>query len=93
VDLLRRKYISTDKEFKPVDLGEKSAFFTLDIITDVAFGQPFGNLIEDRDKYDYLRGTEDMLPLMVRLTIVPPLARLLHGSLAGFLFRLSDPEK
>lgn len=53
VDLLRRNYISSDKEFKPIDMGRKASFLTMDVITNVAFRQPFENLVNDKDMFDY----------------------------------------
>jgi hypothetical protein len=58
VDLLRRKYISTADSFKPVDMARKIGFFTMDVITDLAFAKPFGNLKNDKDMHDYIRSTE-----------------------------------
>ncbi|KAF8857350.1 hypothetical protein BDZ45DRAFT_803352 [Acephala macrosclerotiorum] len=37
VSLIGRKYLSTSKESRIMDLGEKGQFFTLDVISDLAF--------------------------------------------------------
>ncbi|RKL19312.1 hypothetical protein BFJ68_g3586 [Fusarium oxysporum] len=42
INLLETKYLSTDKDYRPVDFAQKIQFFTLDVISDLAFGQAFG---------------------------------------------------
>jgi hypothetical protein len=42
VALIERKYISSGKDYRPMDLGKKGQFFTLDVISDLAFGKAFG---------------------------------------------------
>ncbi|KAE9368277.1 cytochrome P450 monooxygenase [Stipitochalara longipes BDJ] len=76
VDLLRRKYISTADSFKPVDMARKIGFFTMDVITDLAFGKPFGNLKNDKDMYDYIQSTEAMIPIVLKMTAIPLLRSL-----------------
>ncbi|UPX20608.1 uncharacterized protein EKO05_0010836 [Ascochyta rabiei] len=79
INLIEDKYLSTAKEFRPVDLGEKTSFFTMDVITDLAFGQPFGNLDTDSDVYDYLKITKSSLPIMTGLSDVPEVAVILQS--------------
>ncbi|MBV5325623.1 MAG: hypothetical protein J0626_10390, partial [Rhodospirillaceae bacterium] len=45
----------------PLDLGEKVQFFTLDVISGVGLGRPFGMLASDSDVDQYLRSSEDGL--------------------------------
>jgi hypothetical protein len=71
VDLLRRKYISTVDSFKPVDMARKIGFFTMDVITDLAFAKSFGNLKNDKDMHDYIQSTEAMVPIGLRMTAIP----------------------
>lgn len=44
IDLIETKYLSTSVTDHPIELGEKTSFFTLDVISDLAFGQAFGYL-------------------------------------------------
>ncbi|SPO05194.1 related to pisatin demethylase [Cephalotrichum gorgonifer] len=62
VDLIRRKYISTDAELRPLDLATASQYFTLDAITRVAYGRPFGFLATDTDVYGYNKMTKRVIP-------------------------------
>lgn len=87
VRLLRSKYLSTTATFKPVDIARKAAFFTMDVITDVAFAKPFGNLTNDEDMYRYIQSTEEMLPVMIMMTSVPALSAFFQiGWVSKFLF-------
>jgi hypothetical protein len=76
IGLLRQKYISTADSFKPVDMARKIGFFTMDVITDLAFAKPFGNLENDKDMYDYIQSTEAMVPIGLRMTAIPALRAL-----------------
>jgi hypothetical protein len=76
IGLLRQKYISTADSFKPVDMARKIGFFTMDVITDLAFAKPFGNLENDKDMYDYIQSTEAMVPIGLKMTAIPALRAL-----------------
>lgn len=79
VKLIERKYISTKSEYRPMDFGEKGQFFTLDVISHLAFGHAFGFMEEDRDMYSYIEITKGFIPFMIFLTHATGLASLLHS--------------
>ena len=81
VQLIESKYLSTSNQYLPMDLDEKASFFTLDVISDLAFGQAFGYLTEDRDVYDYLKMSKSAIPFMVTVADVPALAGILQSRL------------
>jgi hypothetical protein len=54
-----------------MDFGRKAQYFTLDVISSVAYGKAFGHLIEDGDVYDYIRTTEEVLPAVMMVTVLP----------------------
>jgi hypothetical protein len=54
-------------------MARKVAFFTMDVITDLAFAKPFENLKNDRDTYNYIRSTEDLVPKVLRISSIPAL--------------------
>ena len=54
---LRQKYLSTASHSTAVDLAPKVQFFTLDVISSVAFGRKFGMLATDSDVDGYLKST------------------------------------
>jgi hypothetical protein len=79
VDLIEKKYISTSRDYQPMDFGEKASFFTLDVISHLAFGQAFGYLDTDKDVYDYLSMTKSAIPFMMTVADVPALADILQS--------------
>ncbi|RYP05775.1 hypothetical protein DL764_003592 [Monosporascus ibericus] len=58
VQLIRSKYLSTDAQSKPMDFARKIQYFTLDVISNVGFGEPFGNLRSDQDVNEYAKAGE-----------------------------------
>jgi cytochrome P450 len=86
LDLVRNKYASTvGEEAKVMDLGKKIQYFTLDVISTVGFGHPFGDLKADADLNDYIKSDEEGLSILkvcLALGLIPimqwpPIARLL----------------
>lgn len=62
LDLIRKKYLSSrENGFRPMDWGQKASFFTLDSITDIAFGQPVGAMENDKDPYEFFAHMEPAL--------------------------------
>jgi len=49
----------------------KAQYFTLDIISDVSFGQAFGFVASDSDMYEYIAALEAQIPNMVMSSIYP----------------------
>jgi len=91
IHLLETKYISTSQDYRPVDFAEKASFFTLDVISELAFGQAFGYLDQDADVYDYLKITQTFIPIMMVLGDIPYLATALQSKyLRGLLPSESD---
>jgi hypothetical protein len=76
VQLLDSKYISTATEYKPVDFAPKAQFFTLDVISELAFGKSFGNLEADEDLSSYIKTMEGTFPMLVLVGAFPWLAQL-----------------
>lgn len=63
---LVRKYASPAASAvpgKPMDLAKKIPYFTLDVISHVGLGEPFGDLKADEDLKDYLKSSEEGLKI------------------------------
>lgn len=58
VDLIRRKYISSDGNLRPFDLARAAQLFTLDAITRVAYGKAFGYIKTEQDVHGYIEAAE-----------------------------------
>ncbi|OQD98439.1 hypothetical protein PENSOL_c009G10927 [Penicillium solitum] len=80
VNLIERKYISTAKEVRPIDLAQAAQYWSLDVITSIALGDPFGYLTEDRDMYDFVKIIQGELPLATVCSSTPTLGNLVFGS-------------
>jgi hypothetical protein len=79
IHLIESKYISTSQDHVPMEFGQKSSFFTLDAISDLAFGQAFGYLDKDEDVYDFLSITKASIPFLMLIANVPILADILQS--------------
>ncbi|KAK2020401.1 cytochrome P450 [Colletotrichum zoysiae] len=72
------KLISQDE---PFDFGTKVQYFTLDVITDLAFGKPFGYVESDSDVNEYIQTMEQNMPNVVVTAVLPWLLAVLSSSL------------
>lgn len=81
IDLIRRKYITTDDEVKPMDLGKVTQFLTLDTITKIAYGKEFGYLATDSDIYGYISTTETTIPYLQLCSEVPYIQKVVFSPL------------
>ncbi|OHW98989.1 benzoate 4-monooxygenase cytochrome p450 [Colletotrichum incanum] len=79
VNLLEAKYLSTDITFKTVDLARKVQFFTLDVISALAFGKRFGYLEADDDTLRYIETTEKTVPIILMTALMPSLLKLIQS--------------
>ncbi|WYZ43292.1 hypothetical protein EsH8_VI_000991 [Colletotrichum jinshuiense] len=79
VDLLETRHLSTDDTFKPVDLARKVQFFTLDVISSLAFGDKLGYLEADDDKLRYIETTEKTVPFLLAAALMPSLTYVLQS--------------
>ncbi|KKY14442.1 putative cytochrome p450 [Phaeomoniella chlamydospora] len=61
VDLIRRDYVDKNEA---MDFAELVSYFTLDVLTKIAFGRSLGFLIKNQDLYDYHKSTAAFYPFM-----------------------------
>lgn len=91
ISLLEAKYLSTPDQYRPVDFAQKIQFLTLDIISDLAFGQPFGYVEQDDDVFDFIKTTRAYFPVTLVIANIPSMVKLLHSwLLRGALPKESD---
>lgn len=64
-----------------MDLAPKIQYFTLDVISDIAFGKPFGNLEADQDVSSYIQAVQEAVPLAIFLATFPGLCRVFFSSM------------
>lgn len=90
IKLIESKYISTNTDYRPVDLAQKLRYFTLNVISNLAFGKPLGYLQHDPDPYNYVEAMDASMPVLAFLGNIPWLAILFHSP---FLRRFLPSEK
>ncbi|KAL9111747.1 MAG: hypothetical protein Q9227_003806 [Pyrenula ochraceoflavens] len=71
ISLLERRYLSTATKYKPFDFGRITNYFTLDVITGLAYSHPFGWLANDKDLYEYIKSVGTNMPIMNFLGLLP----------------------
>lgn len=77
VQLIRQKYISQDAMIKPMDLARKIQYFTLDVITRLAYGEAFGYVEGDIDVYDYIKKIETLISFLASFMGLPGLIKFM----------------
>lgn len=63
------------------------------MISDIAFGEPFGFMSNDSDMYDYIKTTEETLPFAVLVGVLPSLNQILQIKALNKLFMPSIKDK
>ncbi|KAH7124580.1 pisatin demethylase [Dactylonectria macrodidyma] len=77
---------------KPFDFGHKAQYFTLDVISDLAFGEPFGDVETDSDVHGYIAAMEESMPTIIVTTVMPWVIKLLQMPIfKGMLPSDKDP--
>lgn len=61
-----------------MDFGRKASYFTLDVISSLAFGKAFGDLERDEDVHKYIEMIEETGPSIILLTVLPWIMTLLQ---------------
>lgn len=72
-----------------VDFAHLAQYLALDVLTDIAFGSPFGFLTEEEDLFSYIKKSCNFLPLMEIGTMHPWIHRMLSSKLMA---RLAGPK-
>ncbi|KAK3360741.1 cytochrome P450 [Lasiosphaeria hispida] len=79
LELTEKKYVSSAGVLRPMEFGHRAQFYTLDVVTSVTFGRPFGFLKKDGDVEKYLETTEAMTPMFGVLGTLPWLVYVMHA--------------
>lgn len=78
LDLISKEYVGKQTA---MDFAQLAGFFTLDILTKIAFGRPVGFLTENRDVYDYHKQTAAFYPVMELSSNHPTILAILNSPL------------
>ena len=93
ISLIHRKYLSKGATLRPMDFGQKAQYFTLDVITKVAYGKEFGFVTKDEDVHEYIKTTEETIPVLAFCTMVPWANSFLNKSWVRELVGPSPKDK
>ncbi|KAF1812194.1 putative P450 monooxygenase [Eremomyces bilateralis CBS 781.70] len=86
IALIERSYTSDSERYNPVDLARIMTFFTLDVISGIAFGRPFGFLTDNSDPFGYLQNLRMMLPAIMFFSVYPELLGILRLPAVQYFF-------
>ncbi|KAI1380990.1 cytochrome P450 [Hypoxylon crocopeplum] len=89
IDVIRRKHLTTNSHFCNVDFAPLSRYFTLDVITRLAYGRPFGFLDADGDLYEYTTQLDRSMKAMSLAQEIPFFRSI---AFSHFLFGLFGPK-
>ncbi|RKU45312.1 hypothetical protein DL546_007167 [Coniochaeta pulveracea] len=90
VHLLETKYVSTDANYRPVELASKIQYFTLDVISNLAFGSKLGYVRDDADTYGYIKTTQQTVPFLMTTCLMPTVVAIIQSPKLKWL--LPDAE-
>ncbi|KAK8127654.1 BcABA1- cytochrome P450 monooxygenase [Apiospora sp. TS-2023a] len=94
IDAIRSRHLSKGgDDLVEVDFAHFIRYFTLDLITDIGYGQSFGFLDGMDDEYRYTEGIEQFEVLVPMLAEIPPLRHLLDSHFIASLFAPSPKGK
>ena len=71
LQLIDKEYLSVNSNIKQMDFAKIAQYFTLDVISDVAFGEPIGFLVKNEDLNGYCHVVEKALPTFEWLSVLP----------------------
>ena len=86
VKLVRDHYLSPPGTAKVVDFANVPSYFTLDVITSLAFGEPWGFLATNSDVNDHMKTFEDMGNFIALSSDVSWIGKLAGSDIALKLF-------
>ncbi|KAF2171923.1 hypothetical protein M409DRAFT_63461 [Zasmidium cellare ATCC 36951] len=90
ITLLREQYA---RPRKTLDMTRLSQFFTLDVLSSIAFGEAFGFMASNTDKWSFVAGNETFMPILQLITDVTFVRRLFHNPLVSKLLSPKETDE
>lgn len=84
VEIIRQRYATAapnSPTARHLDLGKTSCYFTMDVITRLAFGKEWGYIKDETDHYSFLGGVKDLWPQMSTCADIPWISGVLFSPL------------
>ncbi|KUJ12538.1 cytochrome P450 [Mollisia scopiformis] len=85
VHLIENHFLSIHGAYRPMDLARIAQYFTVDVLTDIAFSRPFNMLKNNDDIHDYIETVRSSLPVLQARANIPFIKTFLE---IGFLRRI-----
>jgi hypothetical protein len=70
--------VSTETQFRPIELASRIQFFTMDMTGEVGCSQPLGFLANDTDMHQIMAISKATIPAIAAIGTYPRLAVLMH---------------
>ena len=90
IKLVEDKYISTGTQYRPMDIASRSQYFTIDVITELAFGKTFNCIEQDADVRGYVPSIEGNTPRVPLINMFPKAAKYLYKRPLRWIFFPED---
>lgn len=81
VRLIESRYLSIDGSYKVMDWAQVAQYFTMDVLSDVAFSKPFGYLKYNEDLHDYIKTVRAYIPVLELQTNIPLVNTILSSNI------------
>ncbi|KAK4445303.1 cytochrome P450 [Podospora aff. communis PSN243] len=92
-DVIRKHYLSTPEQTRKADLVWIIRFFTLDSVTELAYGEPFGYLEANKDLFDFNKQVDEMTKPMAVMIDTPVLRTIVNSPLAPHIMpKVTDKD-
>jgi hypothetical protein len=59
-----------------MDIGRKAQYFTIDVLTSLAFGKSFKDIETDSDNYKFIETVEESGPAIILVMVLPWISKL-----------------
>ncbi|KAK3388471.1 cytochrome P450 [Sordaria brevicollis] len=79
INLIERKYISTDTELRPMELAHKAQYFTIDVMTELNSSEASGYLEQDRDVDGFIEVNDKFVPWVPTMMAFPAVNNILRS--------------
>jgi hypothetical protein len=81
VHLIEQHYLSTDGACRVMDWAHVAQYFTMDVLTDVAFSRCLGYLKNNADMHGYIKTVRAYMPVLEMQTNIPLVNTVLGNSM------------
>lgn len=93
IETIRRRHLSVGDNLREVDFGQFIRYFTMDLITDVGYGERFGLLDGKDEEIKYTESVEKLTPLIAFIADIPPLRRFFVSPITAPWFAPTVKDK